>query len=166
MESIWPQRGKTTNPQGRRRDFNLLLNRILTSIFRRGGFVEELDPYRTKDKNGQPIFCFKCGTSALGQKKIIACDFCALYWHLDCVHPPLANPPSQTRKWMCPAHAEQGLVCTPPIFLPPNMNSPIHCFVACLATCMKANLFFLLNTAPAEAASECQSRKHLSPKRA
>ncbi|RPB26446.1 hypothetical protein L211DRAFT_899709 [Terfezia boudieri ATCC MYA-4762] len=77
---------------------------------RRGGFVEELDLYRTKDKNGQPIFCFKCGTSALGQKKIIACDFCALYWHLDCVHPPLANPPSQTRKWMCPAHAEQGLL--------------------------------------------------------
>ncbi|KAF8454638.1 hypothetical protein BDZ91DRAFT_852964 [Kalaharituber pfeilii] len=77
---------------------------------RRGGFVEELDHYRTKDKNGNPIFCYKCELSSLGQKKIVACDFCPLYWHLDCLNPPLANPPSQLRKWMCPAHAEQGLL--------------------------------------------------------
>ncbi|KAI5811221.1 hypothetical protein DFH27DRAFT_16488 [Peziza echinospora] len=77
---------------------------------KRGGFVEELDHYRTKDKNGQSIFCYKCGLSSLGQKKIISCDFCPLYWHLDCLNPPLANPPAPARKWMCPAHAEQGLL--------------------------------------------------------
>ena len=77
---------------------------------RRGGYVEEADLLRMHDKSGKEIFCYQCGLSALGGKRIVNCDFCALYWHLDCLSPPMANPPLATRKWMCPAHAEQGLV--------------------------------------------------------
>jgi hypothetical protein len=64
------------------------------------------------DKKNQVILCFKCGGCALGKREIISCDFCGLNWHLDCLNPPLANPPfrdPQNRakyRWKCPAHAD------------------------------------------------------------
>jgi hypothetical protein len=44
-----------------------------------------------------------------GWRKIISCDFCNLYWHLDCLDPPLATMPSISRRWMCPNHIEHVL---------------------------------------------------------
>ncbi|KAI0075473.1 hypothetical protein K474DRAFT_1391773 [Panus rudis PR-1116 ss-1] len=103
----------------------------------RHGQLEEREPYRLKDRNGDPVLCFKCGTSALppagtavapaakrarrstsvlaertsntetGGRMIISCDYCHLHWHLDCVDPPMAYMPPWGRKWMCPNHAEQ-----------------------------------------------------------
>lgn len=46
---------------------------------------------------------------------MLKCDFCHAYWHLDCVDPPLANPPhisleaSQRDAWRCPRHFEHDL---------------------------------------------------------
>ena len=46
---------------------------------------------------------------------MLKCDFCNSYWHLDCVDPPLANPPhisleaSQRDAWRCPRHIEHDL---------------------------------------------------------
>lgn len=46
---------------------------------------------------------------------MLKCDFCHAYWHLDCVDPPLANPPhisleaSQRDAWRCPRHIEHDL---------------------------------------------------------
>jgi hypothetical protein len=46
---------------------------------------------------------------------MLKCDFCHVYWHLDCVDPPLANPPhidleaSQRDAWRCPRHIEHDL---------------------------------------------------------
>ena len=46
---------------------------------------------------------------------MLKCDFCNGYWHLDCVDPPLANPPhisleaSQRDAWRCPRHIEHDL---------------------------------------------------------
>lgn len=46
---------------------------------------------------------------------MLKCDFCNAYWHLDCVDPPLANPPhisleaSQRDAWRCPRHIEHDL---------------------------------------------------------
>jgi hypothetical protein len=96
--------------------------------------MEYRDPYRTKDKNGAPVLCFQCGTSALprpmsqdtltSEKKsrqsthdteseqwrsIVSCDFCPLHWHLDCLNPPLLTMPPLDRKWMCPNHADHTL---------------------------------------------------------
>ena len=34
-----------------------------------------------------------------------SCDHCTAHWHLDCVVPPLPNPPSNLKKWTCPLHS-------------------------------------------------------------
>ncbi|XP_019872648.1 PHD finger protein 12 [Aethina tumida] len=38
---------------------------------------------------------------------LLACDFCTLFYHLDCLDPPLTTPPSG--RWMCPNHVEHCL---------------------------------------------------------
>ncbi|KAF8226228.1 hypothetical protein L208DRAFT_1407346 [Tricholoma matsutake] len=98
----------------------------------RHGQLEDRDAFRLKDRNGVPVLCFQCGTSALpgslaaavpatkrarrsstkavtpeAWKSIISCDYCDLHWHLDCLDPPLPTMPPFTKKWMCPVHAEQ-----------------------------------------------------------
>lgn len=46
---------------------------------------------------------------------MLKCDFCDASWHLDCLDPPLANPPnisleaSQRDAWRCPRHLEHDL---------------------------------------------------------
>jgi hypothetical protein len=100
--------------------------------------MEYRDPYRTKDKNGAPVLCFRCGTSALPRtmsqdiltsekrsrrqsthdpdselwRSIVSCDYCPLHWHLDCLNPPLLTMPPLDRKWMCPNHVDHTLVST------------------------------------------------------
>lgn len=51
--------------------------------------------------------CYDCGKSCR-VAPLISCDFCSLYYHLDCLNPPLTAPPMT--KWMCPAHVEHALV--------------------------------------------------------
>ncbi|KAI9569108.1 hypothetical protein HD554DRAFT_2095314 [Boletus coccyginus] len=102
----------------------------------RHGQLEDRDPYRLKDRNGVPVLCFRCGTSALpgglagcasskkrprrstsvahsltpeSGKAILSCDYCNLHFHLDCLDPPLTSMPSFGKKWMCPNHADQVL---------------------------------------------------------
>ncbi|KAJ7849077.1 hypothetical protein B0H14DRAFT_2766053 [Mycena olivaceomarginata] len=108
----------------------------------RFGLVEDRDAHRLRDKNGGPVLCFKCGTSALPAglaaaapaakrarrsttraaasaeipKHIVSCDYCHLHWHLDCLDPPLPTMPPINKKWMCPNHAE-GV-------LPPKLRIP------------------------------------------
>lgn len=108
----------------------------LTNVFvSRHGQYEERNPYQLKDKNGAPVLCFRCGTSALPPglaaaapatkrarrstaktpvpetgKSILSCDHCPLFWHLDCLDPPLPTMPPITKRWMCPNHADQILV--------------------------------------------------------
>lgn len=98
------------------------------------GQLEERDAYRLRDRNGTPVLCYRCGTSALPSgaaaapaskrprrsvartstpeswRSIISCDYCNLHWHLDCLDPPLSAMPPFNKKWMCPNHAEQILV--------------------------------------------------------
>lgn len=99
----------------------------------RHGQLEDRDPHRLKDRNGDPILCFRCGLSALphhntpvqqkrprkasqrpanaeGWKSIVSCDYCDLSWHLDCLDPPLDCMPLLGIKWMCPNHADQVYV--------------------------------------------------------
>ncbi|KAI9056681.1 hypothetical protein FKP32DRAFT_1440872 [Trametes sanguinea] len=101
----------------------------------RHGQLEDRDPYRLKDRNGDAVLCYRCGTSALPPgltadsplvkrarrassgnsnnyetgRAIISCDYCHLHWHLDCLDPPLVFMPPWNKKWMCPNHAERIL---------------------------------------------------------
>ena len=74
--------------------------------------IPKQDNLKLKDAKNQIILCFSCGLSSLGKREIVACDYCGLHWHLDCLNPPLANPPfrdPQNRakyRWMCPAHSD------------------------------------------------------------
>ncbi|KAJ3737430.1 hypothetical protein DFJ43DRAFT_1048031 [Lentinula guzmanii] len=115
----------------------------------RHGQLEERDAHRLRDRNGQPVLCFRCGTSALPEstaaapppakrarkatikgeqyelwKNIISCDYCNLHWHLDCLDPPLSTMPSFSKKWMCPNHAEQIIV--PKHRIPKQNAAPIE----------------------------------------
>ncbi|KAL3467750.1 hypothetical protein BJX64DRAFT_122802 [Aspergillus heterothallicus] len=72
------------------------------------------DPFllRTVDAKGNLIFCTKCGRTTNGRRPIIQCDYCPCAFHMDCVDPPLAVPPTQRpgsdrlhHNWMCPNHA-------------------------------------------------------------
>ncbi|TFK42813.1 hypothetical protein BDQ12DRAFT_293915 [Crucibulum laeve] len=100
----------------------------------RHGQMEDRDPCRLRDRNGLPILCFKCGTSALpggltattpttkqarrstskattpeAWRSMVSCDYCNLHWHLDCLDPPLPTMPPYNKKWMCPNHSERIL---------------------------------------------------------
>ncbi|OAD04080.1 hypothetical protein MUCCIDRAFT_163595 [Mucor lusitanicus CBS 277.49] len=69
------------------------------------GQPEQPDYYALKDKNGDFIVCYQCRKTAL-RKPMVHCDFCPLYWHLDCLNPPMASPPNPAKKWRCPNHIE------------------------------------------------------------
>ncbi|KAF7338578.1 Histone deacetylase associated PHD protein-2 [Mycena venus] len=116
----------------------------------RFGLIEDRDAHRLRDKNGEPVLCFKCGTSALPPglaatvpaakrarrsstraaaasaeipKNIVSCDYCNLHWHLDCLDPPLPTMPPINKKWMCPNHAEKVLL---PKLRIPKQAAPIE----------------------------------------
>ncbi|MCJ1340861.1 hypothetical protein MMC09_006157 [Bachmanniomyces sp. S44760] len=79
------------------------------------GHDEVPDYFKLKDSKGNCVLCFRCGKSAMGRREIIACDFCNLQWHIDCLDPPLANPPPRgsngkpRHDWMCPNHIDDEL---------------------------------------------------------
>ncbi|KNZ44075.1 hypothetical protein VP01_952g7 [Puccinia sorghi] len=77
------------------------------------GYLEEPDPYRTKTRDGKTILCFACGLAASAFKKwrIIGCDACNAYFHLDCLDPPLVSLPPFPSKWVCPLHMDKTLSC-------------------------------------------------------
>ncbi|KAI4688405.1 hypothetical protein J4E81_008001 [Alternaria sp. BMP 2799] len=70
---------------------------------------------RLIDADHKVILCTQCGVSSGHKRQMLKCDFCHAYWHLDCVDPPLANPPhisleaSQRDAWRCPRHIEHDL---------------------------------------------------------
>ncbi|OBT76731.1 hypothetical protein VF21_03884 [Pseudogymnoascus sp. 05NY08] len=76
---------------------------------------EAIDFLRLKDAKGNPVICNSCSRGSGGTLPIIPCSFCGLHWHLDCLDPPLANPPaiSSTRPWKCPCHIDDLLDIVP-----------------------------------------------------
>merc|ERR1712241_170486 len=59
---------------------------------------------RQDDNDTFPKNCAICGKTSRGVPTV-ACDFCPLVYHLDCLDPPLCEIP--TDRWMCPNHVEQ-----------------------------------------------------------
>ncbi|KAF1963283.1 hypothetical protein CC80DRAFT_511666 [Byssothecium circinans] len=73
-------------------------------------------PDYTKINDGdKPILCTSCGFTSGGKRQMLKCDFCAAHWHLDCLDPPMANPPhinldsAHRDAWRCPRHIEHDL---------------------------------------------------------
>ncbi|ORY13294.1 hypothetical protein BCR34DRAFT_481188 [Clohesyomyces aquaticus] len=76
------------------------------------------DYTKSLDANHKAILCVKCcestgtGPSVIVKRPMLQCDFCQDHWHLDCLDPPLANPPfigleATTRDaWKCPRHID------------------------------------------------------------
>ncbi|XP_033172032.1 PHD finger protein 12 [Drosophila mauritiana] len=58
--------------------------------------------------------CFYC-TRSCKRAPLISCDYCPLYFHQDCLDPPLTALPAGL--WMCPNHAEN--------FIDANMTNSI-----------------------------------------
>lgn len=81
----------------------------------RGGYDDKPDDYKLKDNKGNNVLCYACDKSSLGKRAIITCDYCGHHWHIDCLDPPLANPPcrdalgTKTSDWMCPLHVDHDL---------------------------------------------------------
>ncbi|KAI9658722.1 MAG: hypothetical protein M1821_002282 [Bathelium mastoideum] len=83
----------------------------------RTGYDVGPDYHKLRDKDGKLITCWQCHLSALDGRPIIPCDKagCGLYWHLDCLDPPLAHPPAgqDNIEWHCPVHVEHDLGAVP-----------------------------------------------------
>lgn len=90
------------------------------AIRNRAGYEEAPDYLRLKDNKGNIIMCHQCLRSAASGQPIIPCSFCSLHWHLDCLDPPLANPPTRDRPWKCPCHVDDLLDKIP------GMLGPAH----------------------------------------
>lgn len=73
----------------------------------RGRKVYELDGYGLVPLPAKT--CHTCGKSCR-RAPLIACDYCDLFFHQDCLDPPLTALP--TSMWMCPNHVEQFIVST------------------------------------------------------
>lgn len=59
---------------------------------------------------------------------MLACDYCPLLFHLDCLDPPLTTAP--THRWMCPNHPEHFLV-SPRKTLHSVLGLPIEALLRC-----------------------------------
>lgn len=70
------------------------------------------DFFRLRDTDGSAVICHACQKSSSSNRAIIPCSLCGLWWHLDCLDPPLANPPP-LRNWKCPCHIEDVLAKVP-----------------------------------------------------
>ncbi|KAF2477945.1 uncharacterized protein BDR25DRAFT_321095 [Lindgomyces ingoldianus] len=79
------------------------------------------DYVKLNDTNHKAILCVKCSESAgaapgaIVKRPMLQCDFCQDHWHLDCLDPPLANPPfigleaTHRDAWKCPRHIDHEL---------------------------------------------------------
>ncbi|KAL7753763.1 hypothetical protein RI367_000694 [Sorochytrium milnesiophthora] len=79
--------------------------------YRNGYMLPEYarDYQRTRLADGSVVLCYRCCSRATRTAQIISCDFCPLYWHWDCLDPPMIHPPSAAVKWMCPIHVDHDL---------------------------------------------------------
>ncbi|KAK0645916.1 hypothetical protein B0T16DRAFT_149273 [Cercophora newfieldiana] len=87
------------------------------------------DIFRLRDAEGNLIICHNCQKSSETTRAIIPCSVCGLFWHLDCLDPPLANPPV-LRTWKCPCHIEDVVSKVPGTLGPAHKfrkikNSPV-----------------------------------------
>ncbi|KAF4450036.1 hypothetical protein FALBO_16550 [Fusarium albosuccineum] len=74
---------------------------------KKNGYEELPDFFKQRDE-GQAVLCHGCQKAATDVRAIIPCSICPLYWHIDCLDPPLAVPPV-LKTWRCPTHADETM---------------------------------------------------------
>lgn len=52
-------------------------------------------------------FCFSCNKTCK-KAPLVSCDYCSLYFHQDCLDPPMTALPMG--RWMCPNHPQHFIV--------------------------------------------------------
>lgn len=82
------------------------------------------DLFRLRDADGHAIICHGCQKSSSSNRAIIPCSLCGLFWHLDCLDPPLANPPN-LRTWKCPCHIDEVVAKVPGTLGPAHRHRKI-----------------------------------------
>ncbi|KAF1979958.1 hypothetical protein BU23DRAFT_445408 [Bimuria novae-zelandiae CBS 107.79] len=83
-------------------------------LSKNSGYGYQRPDYTKVFDGDKPILCASCGQTSGGKRQMLKCDYCpgAVYWHLDCLDPPMANPPhinlesSHRDAWRCPRHIE------------------------------------------------------------
>ena len=75
------------------------------------------DLHRLRDAEGNAAICHGCQEGTAPDRAIVPCSACGIFWHLDCLDPPLAYPPV-LRTWKCPLHADNILGQLPGILHP------------------------------------------------
>lgn len=81
----------------------------------RTSYEDHIDATKLRDTKNNVMLCAQCGGSQLNRQQLIQCDICTEYWHLDCLDPPLANPPPRPsdgkprHAWVCPRHVAHDL---------------------------------------------------------
>jgi hypothetical protein len=79
---------------------------------KKNGYEEAPDFFKIRDTDGSAVLCHNCQAPTSTNRAIIPCSICGLYWHLDCLDPPLAIPPP-LRTWVCPAHVKDVTIELP-----------------------------------------------------
>ncbi|KAM0559593.1 hypothetical protein ACHAPJ_004117 [Fusarium lateritium] len=80
---------------------------------RKNGYEELPDFFKQRDE-GQAVICHGCQKAATDVRAIIPCSICPLYWHIDCLDPPLAVPPV-LKTFRCPLHPDETMAEVRPL---------------------------------------------------
>ncbi|KAK2050787.1 PHD-finger domain-containing protein [Colletotrichum somersetense] len=98
--------GVKVGPEGEYEDI------VVPAKPKKKGYEEAPDFFRVRDADGSAVLCHNCQHPAAENRAILPCSQCGLYWHLDCLDPPLAIPPV-LRTWRCPMHVDDLLAELP-----------------------------------------------------
>ncbi|KAK4668561.1 uncharacterized protein QC764_708450 [Podospora pseudoanserina] len=105
--------GVRTGPEG---EYEEILPVVKTARKKKSD-EEAPDFFRLRDAEGNAAICHSCQKHSTSDRAIIPCSACGIFWHLDCLDPPLANPPV-LRTWKCPLHIDELLAEMPEVLAP------------------------------------------------
>ncbi|KAK4176078.1 hypothetical protein QBC36DRAFT_330024 [Triangularia setosa] len=105
--------GVRTGPEGEYEE----IVPVVKTVRKKKSDEEAPDFFRLRDAEGNAAICHSCQKHSVSDRAIIPCSACGIFWHLDCLDPPLANPPV-LRTWKCPLHIDELLAEMPEVLAP------------------------------------------------
>jgi hypothetical protein len=86
---------------------------------RKSGYTGHEDFTHLVDGKGNAILCVQCGKAAFGNRPLVPCSVCGVYWHLDCTDPPRGRAPVPVNNeyyWVCPRHVSHDMARPDPSY--------------------------------------------------